>query len=164
VINVSPRTTQPMRRLAGFARNVSPDSTGFSSANSGAEANEGAISSRASGFDERAGAYEIVCSRTHSTGDPCHHAGFGKPSVAGPLRTQGLRLRAGTQERPFGCAPRDRSEHRAVMLDRSQGEAGVVPFTNSFFGCLRELTGELGVLLVLDEIQTGHRRTGRMFH
>ena len=39
----------------------------------------------------------------------------------------------------------------------------MIPFSTSFMRRLRELTEERGVLLVLDEIQTGIGRTGRMF-
>jgi acetylornithine/N-succinyldiaminopimelate aminotransferase len=49
------------------------------------------------------------------------------------------------------------------MLEPIQGEAGVVPFSDSFLRDLRELTTRRGLLLVLDEIQTGIGRTGRMF-
>jgi acetylornithine/N-succinyldiaminopimelate aminotransferase len=49
------------------------------------------------------------------------------------------------------------------MLEPIQGESGIVPFTDSFLRDLRELTNHRGLLLVLDEIQTGIGRTGRMF-
>jgi acetylornithine/N-succinyldiaminopimelate aminotransferase len=51
----------------------------------------------------------------------------------------------------------------AIMLEPIQGESGIVPFTDSFLRDLRELTTQHGLLLVLDEIQTGIGRTGRMF-
>jgi acetylornithine/N-succinyldiaminopimelate aminotransferase len=51
----------------------------------------------------------------------------------------------------------------AVMLEPIQGETGVIPFSTAFLRGLRDLTHELGVLLALDEIQTGVGRTGRMF-
>jgi acetylornithine/N-succinyldiaminopimelate aminotransferase len=49
------------------------------------------------------------------------------------------------------------------MLEPIQGESGVLPFTRAFLRDLRKLTEEHGVLLVLDEIQTGVGRTGTMF-
>jgi acetylornithine/N-succinyldiaminopimelate aminotransferase len=51
----------------------------------------------------------------------------------------------------------------AVMLEPVQGEAGVVPATVDFLRALRALCDEAGLLLILDEVQTGVGRTGRMF-
>src|SRR5678815_3802667 len=51
----------------------------------------------------------------------------------------------------------------AVMLEPIQGEAGVIPATDEYLVALRALTRERGVLLVLDEIQTGIGRTGRLY-
>jgi acetylornithine/N-succinyldiaminopimelate aminotransferase len=49
------------------------------------------------------------------------------------------------------------------MLEPIQGESGIVPFSDSFLRDVRELTQRRGLLLILDEIQTGIGRTGRMF-
>jgi acetylornithine/N-succinyldiaminopimelate aminotransferase len=49
------------------------------------------------------------------------------------------------------------------MLEPIQGESGIVPFSDSFLRELRKLTAERGLLLILDEVQTGIGRTGRMF-
>ncbi|AKM29784.1 acetylornithine transaminase [Pandoraea faecigallinarum] len=51
----------------------------------------------------------------------------------------------------------------AVMLEPVQGEAGVVPATDAFMKALRELTKQRGLLLIVDEVQTGCGRTGTMF-
>jgi acetylornithine/N-succinyldiaminopimelate aminotransferase len=51
-----------------------------------------------------------------------------------------------------------------VMLEPIQGEAGVWPATDHFLRELRTLTREHGLLLILDEIQTGIGRTGTLFH
>ena len=51
----------------------------------------------------------------------------------------------------------------AVMLEPIQGEAGVFEAPVPFLRGLRALTRERGVLLILDEIQTGIGRTGRLF-
>jgi len=51
-----------------------------------------------------------------------------------------------------------------VMLEPIQGEAGVWPATDGFLSELRTLTQEYGLLLILDEIQTGIGRTGKLFH
>jgi acetylornithine/N-succinyldiaminopimelate aminotransferase len=49
----------------------------------------------------------------------------------------------------------------AVMLEPIQGEAGVYPAGDEFLRELRAVTIEAGLLLILDEIQTGIGRTGR---
>src|SRR5260370_36205100 len=51
-----------------------------------------------------------------------------------------------------------------VMLEPIQGEAGVWPATDQFLRELRTLTEEPGLLLIMDEIQTGIGRTGKLFH
>jgi acetylornithine/N-succinyldiaminopimelate aminotransferase len=50
-----------------------------------------------------------------------------------------------------------------VMLEPIQGEAGVLMATDEFLKGLRDLTREKGILLILDEIQTGMGRTGKLF-
>jgi acetylornithine/N-succinyldiaminopimelate aminotransferase len=52
----------------------------------------------------------------------------------------------------------------AIMIEPIQGEAGVLPATDQFLRDLRSFTLERGLLLILDEIQTGIGRTGKMFH
>jgi acetylornithine/N-succinyldiaminopimelate aminotransferase len=49
------------------------------------------------------------------------------------------------------------------MLEPIQGEAGVYPAGDDFLRGLRALTRDEGLLLILDEIQTGIGRTGRLF-
>ncbi len=51
----------------------------------------------------------------------------------------------------------------AVMLEPVQGEAGVIPATREFMQALRKLTKKLGLLLIVDEVQTGFGRTGELF-
>ncbi|MEW6421174.1 MAG: aspartate aminotransferase family protein [Deinococcota bacterium] len=51
----------------------------------------------------------------------------------------------------------------AVILEPVQGEGGVRPASREFIQAAREITREKGALLILDEIQTGFCRTGKMF-
>ena len=51
----------------------------------------------------------------------------------------------------------------AVLLEPVQGEGGVRPADPAFLQAARELCDEHGALLILDEIQTGFGRTGRLF-
>ena len=131
--------------------------------NSGAEANEGAIKlARKWGARYRNGAHEIITmdhgfhGRTLATmaasGKAAWEALF-EPKVSGftkvPLGDLDAVKRAIT--------PRT----VAVMLEPIQGEAGVYPAGDEFLRGLRALTTEAGLLLILDEIQTGIGRTGR---
>lgn len=51
----------------------------------------------------------------------------------------------------------------AVFLETIQGEAGIRVPSTEFMGALRNRCTETGALLVLDEIQCGFGRTGKMF-
>ena len=134
-------------------------------ANSGAEANEGAIKlARKWGARHRGGAYEIVTmdhgfhGRTLATmsasGKP-QWDGLFEPKVSGFVRVTLNDLDAVRA----AIGPRT----VAVMLEPIQGEAGVFPAADDFLRELRAMTREHGILLVLDEIQTGIGRTGTIF-
>ena len=51
----------------------------------------------------------------------------------------------------------------AVMLEPIQGESGVVPAEREFMQGLRTLTQKHGLLLIVDEVQTGMGRCGPLF-
>ena len=51
----------------------------------------------------------------------------------------------------------------AVVLESVQGEGGVVPAGDEYLQAVRQVCDERGILLVLDEIQTGLARTGKWF-
>ena len=51
----------------------------------------------------------------------------------------------------------------AVMLEPVQGEGGVWPCDEKYLADVRALCSERGVLLILDEVQTGFWRTGPVF-
>jgi acetylornithine/N-succinyldiaminopimelate aminotransferase len=134
-------------------------------ANSGAEANEGAIKlARKFGAKYRDGAYEIITmdhgfhGRTLAT-----MAASGKsqweqlyePKVPGFVKVP-LNDLAAVEA---AITPRT----VAVMLEPIQGEAGVFEAAIPFLRGLRALTRDKGLLLILDEIQTGIGRTGCMF-
>ncbi len=54
-------------------------------------------------------------------------------------------------------------EHCAVLLEPVQGEGGVICPDPSYLKSVRELCDKTGALLILDEIQTGLGRTGKLF-
>ncbi|NVK39888.1 MAG: acetylornithine transaminase [Oceanospirillaceae bacterium] len=134
-------------------------------ANSGAEANEGAIKlARKWGQQHRNGAWKIITfhngfhGRTlatmSATGKPAFEPLF-NPKVPGFTKV------------PYGdldaVAAAIDGETVAVLLEPIQGEAGVIPAGSTFLQGLRELADEHGVLLMLDEVQTGIGRTGSLF-
>ncbi|HTR58793.1 MAG TPA: aspartate aminotransferase family protein [Casimicrobiaceae bacterium] len=51
----------------------------------------------------------------------------------------------------------------ALMIEPIQGEGGLKPMPSEFLRALRRLCDEKGMLLILDEIQTGMGRTGKLF-
>jgi len=134
-------------------------------ANSGAEANEGAIKlARKWGTKYRDGAYEVITmdhgfhGRTLATMSASGKAQWEQlyePKVAGFVKV----LLNDLPAVEAAMTPRT----VAVMLEPIQGEAGVFEATAFFLRDLRALTRDRGVLLILDEIQTGIGRTGRLF-
>ena len=134
-------------------------------ANSGAEANEGAIKlARKWGTRYRDGAYEIITfdhgfhGRTLAT-----MAASGKPQweqLYAPKVSGFVKVPLNDIAAVEAVLTR---RTVAVMLEPIQGEAGVFEATDTFMRDLRALTRERGLLLILDEIQTGIGRTGRMF-
>jgi acetylornithine/N-succinyldiaminopimelate aminotransferase len=134
-------------------------------ASSGAEANEGAIKlARKWGSLHRAGAWQIVTfadafhGRTLATMSASGKPGWDKlfePKVAGFPKAVINDL--ASVERLIG------PETVAVMVEPIQGEAGVAMAEDAFLRSLRELCDRHGLLLILDEVQTGIGRTGRLF-
>jgi len=165
LINCSPSFyNEPMIRLAQLiARHSGLERSFF--ANSGAEANEGAIKlARKWGALHRGGAYEIITmdhafhGRTLATmsasGKPQWEKLF-EPKVSGFPKVELNDLDA------VARAITDKTV--AVMLEPIQGEAGVLPASVEFLRGLRELTQRQEILLILDEVQTGMGRTGKFF-
>ncbi|MDT7861180.1 MAG: aspartate aminotransferase family protein [Saccharolobus sp.] len=51
----------------------------------------------------------------------------------------------------------------AVIVEPVQGEGGVIPAKKEFMKALREITEKTGSLLIIDEVQTGFGRTGKIW-
>jgi acetylornithine/N-succinyldiaminopimelate aminotransferase len=134
-------------------------------ANSGAEANEGAIKlARKWGQLNKSGAFEIITfdhsfhGRTLATmsasGKPNWDTMFA-PQVAGFPKADLNDLESVKK------LVTDKTV--AVMLEPVQGEGGVIPTTQEFMRKLRKFTKENNILLIVDEVQAGCGRTGSLF-
>ena len=165
LINCSPAYyNEPMARLAGLLAEASGLDQVFL-CNSGAEANEGAIKlARKWGSCHRDGAWEIITMQGSFHGRTlATMAASGKPGWDDlfPPKVHGFR------KVPLGdlgaVAAAITSRTVAVLLEPIQGEAGVFPAGDDYLRALSALTKEHGLLLILDEIQTGIGRTGRFF-
>ena len=131
----------------------------------GAEANEGAIKlARKWGRLHRGGAFEII------TFDNAFHgrnlstmAASGKPGwdALYPPNMPGFTKATFNDIDSVNEVVSARTV--AIMLEPVQGEAGVRPATREFLQQLRELCDQQGLLLILDEVQTGCGRLGTMF-
>jgi len=165
LINPSPAFYNgPMVELAGLLTDNSVFDRVFF-ANTGAEANEGAIKlARKWGRLHKDGAYEIITfghsfhGRTLATMSASGKAGWDTiyaPQVSGfPKATYND---IATVDALIG------PKTVAVMLEPVQGEGGVIPADVEFLKALRELTTARGVLLIVDEVQSGMGRTGKLF-
>jgi acetylornithine/N-succinyldiaminopimelate aminotransferase len=134
-------------------------------ANSGAEANEGAIKlARKWGRLRRNGVYKIITlhhsfhGRTLATMSASGKLGWDTmfaPQVAGFPKAEINNL-----ESVRACID---AQTVAIMLEPVQGEAGVVPATKSFMQGLRALADAHQLLLIVDEVQIGMGRSGTLF-
>ena len=165
IINPSPAFyNQPMIELADLlTSNSCFDKVFF--ANSGAEANEGAIKlARKWGKVHKGGAYEIITfdhsfhGRTIATMSASGKPGWDTmyaPQVPGFYKANLNDL--SSVEKLIS------DKTVAVMLEPVQGEGGVIPATPEFMKELRALTKRLNILLIVDEVQTGCGRCGSLF-
>ncbi len=134
--------------------------------NSGAEANEAAIKLARRYAKERwsSDRYEIVCMRDSfhgrtmatvtATGQEKYQHGF-EPLLPGFKHVPFNNLKAVEQAID--------SRTCAVLVEPIQGEGGVKIPDDDYLPGLRQLCSEREVLLIVDEVQTGMGRTGRLF-
>jgi len=157
--------TTPMVELAeALVRLSFADRVFF--ANSGAEVNEGAIKLVRRYSRERfgEGRHRIICME-----NSFHGRTLGALSATGQSKFwQGFDpLLPGFSFVPFNDleAVANAVDHTvcAVMLEPIQGEGGVCLPSPDYLPGLRRLCDEKGLLLILDEIQTGLGRTGTLF-
>ncbi len=136
-------------------------------ANSGAEANECAIKTARKYAADKKGAdcYQIITlinsfhGRTittlAATGQEGFHRDF-QPLTGGFLYAPANDLEA---------VEKLVAEHQvaAIMIEPVQGEGGVLPLTEEFCRGLQKLADQQDILLIVDEVQTGNGRTGKLY-
>ncbi len=134
-------------------------------ANSGAEANEGAIKlARKYGKKVLNGAYEVIStmksfhgrtlSMVAATGKPAYQKDFV------PLPPGFLNVPYNDMEAIAGATT---GKTCAIMIEPIQGEGGVNIPSRQFMADLRKFCSDRRLLLILDEIQTGVGRTGTLW-
>jgi len=133
--------------------------------NSGAEANEAAIKlARKWGARNRGGAFQIISTQGsfHGRTLATVTAG-GQPKYSDPFKP----LPDGFVHVPYNDLDAIKAatgeKTVAVMLEPVMGEIGIVPARDGYLAGVRRWCDEQGLLLILDEVQTGLGRTGRWF-
>ena len=114
--------------------------------NSGAEANEAAIKIAR----KASGKQEIITFQ-----NSFHGRTFGSMSATGQDK-----IKQGFGE---GVPHFSNKETSAIMLELVQGESGVQPADKAFVKALSDYCQETGIYLIVDEVQTGIGRTGKLF-
>ena len=146
--------------LAQRLNTITPDSiTRTLFVNSGAEANEGALKTavRYTGRHKVLSALNGFHGRTSAslgaTGQTKYQSGF-EPLISGAYHYYTYN----DLESVKSQIDRDTA---ALMVEGIQGEGGVIPATKEFIEGVRDLCTDLGVIMIVDEVQTGMGRTGK---
>ena len=157
--------TEPGERLAQWLVDHSFASSVFF-CNSGAEANEGAFKfarrwGRANGGPSK---FELIALRGSFHGRlPGTLAATDRPSYRLPFRPLMGGVTIVERDLDELDAALNPETAAAVIVEPIQGEGGVRVVDSGFTRELRSLTRERKVLLILDEIQCGLGRTGKLF-
>jgi acetylornithine/N-succinyldiaminopimelate aminotransferase len=130
--------------------------------NSGAEANEAAFK-----IARRTGRARILAAENGFHGRTMGALAMtGQPAKREPFEP----MPAGVEFFPYGdiaalgeLVGRDPGDTAAVIVEPIQGEGGVVEPPEGFLADVRSLCSEHGILMIVDEVQTGIGRTGSMF-
>ena len=158
--------TEPCVKLAEMLCQKTGMSKVFFS-NSGAEANECAIKvARKYASGHKGQEYSTVITLENSfhgrtlttlaaTGQEHYHELFN------PLTPGFVSVPAEDREAMSRALAENRAA--AIMIECVQGEGGVIPLSREYVKWLAELAEEEGVLLIVDEVQTGNGRTGALY-
>lgn len=135
-------------------------------ANTGAEANEGAIKLARKYFAEKdqPDRHEIITlknsfhGRTLATVAATGQEKYQKPYR--PLLEKFVHVEANDCKALRQAVTPNTA---AIMVELIQGESGVLPLTQEYVDTIAELCQKEGILLIIDEVQTGIGRTGKLF-
>ena len=132
-----------------------------------------------SGVEAFEGALKLARKYHHARGTGRHRLitfeqGFHGRSMAGIAASSGAKLKTGFAPLPDGfdevpfndAAAADAAvtdETAAIMVEPVQGDGGIRPADPGFLHELRAICDRHGLLLIVDEVQAGMGRTGRMF-
>lgn len=156
--------TEPQLKLAKKLSEISFGDRCFF-ANSGAEANEGAIklARRYAKVNGRNGFEIITALRSFHGRTMKTLAATGQPDKQKPFEP----MPPGFKHVPLNDIEAIKNEVNdntcAIMLEVIQGEGGVYPCDEAYLKEIRDLCNRLDILLIFDEVQTGMGRTGDMF-
>ncbi len=140
--------------------------------NSGAEANEGAIKLARKYAHVNRGITNPIILTAHAsfhgrtlatitaTGQPKYQKNFA-PLVPGFQYVPYNDITA--LEATIADLDREGPQVAAIMMEALQGEGGVNPGDRAYFQRIREICDETGILLILDEVQVGMGRTGKLW-
>ena len=140
--------------------------------NSGAEANESAIKLIRKYGNTRSKGKEIIILSSKSsfhgrtfaalsaTGQPKYHKGF-EPMISGFEFFKYNDIHS--VELLFENCKKANKHIAGIIIEPIQGEGGVIPGDIDFFKNLREICTKNDTLLILDEVQSGVGRTGKMW-
>jgi acetylornithine/N-succinyldiaminopimelate aminotransferase len=95
-----------------------------------------------------------------ATGQPKYHKGF-EPMVQGFVYVPYNDIAA--MEATIADVDANGRRVAAILMEPLQGEGGVHPGQAAYFQRLRQICDEFGILLILDEVQVGMGRTGKMW-
>jgi 4-aminobutyrate aminotransferase len=148
---------EPMIRLSEELSHIVPRGVNsFFFSNSGAEAVEAAgnLARAATGKQNIIVFQGSFHGRTHATmamttSMTIYRAGFHQFAI------RELKKLLKMQTAPFETA--------AIVIEPVLGEGGYVPAPNSFMQAVRQVCSESGILMVVDEVQSGFGRTGKWF-
>lgn len=158
----NPVATEAAVRLNSLLAEVTGEGGQVFFCNSGAEANEAALKlARKFGGRGRhavVSAYGSFHGRTLAT-----LAATGQPAKHEPFHPMPDGFRHATFNDIDALAAAVDTTVAAVLLEPVQGEGGVLPADPGYLRAVRELCDERGLLLIMDEIQTGFGRTGEWF-
>jgi len=134
-------------------------------ANSGAEANEGAIKlARKFGKKNLNGAYEIITAENSFHGRTlATWAATGKSHIEDPFQPLPPGFVHVEYNNIEAIQKATTKNTAAIMIEPVQGEGGVNIPAKSYLKAVRKWCDEKGILLIFDEVQTGMGRLGTLF-